>query len=97
MEDVQKTLFLKDALKEGVKLGILGVFVAAVLGFPRHKAVLARGDGARLGSGQVAHDTDLVVDEQGRDLVHVVAQLAVGSGGVGLLSGGGFQLHHNQR
>ena len=41
---VKQTLFLKDALKEGIKLCVLGVFVAAVLCFPLHKAVLAGGD-----------------------------------------------------
>lgn len=29
-EDIQKPRLFKDALKEGVKLGMLGVFVAAV-------------------------------------------------------------------
>ena len=92
-----KLRLFKDALKEGVKLGMLGVFVAAILGLPLHEAVLAGGDGARLGGGQVAHDAHLIVDEQGRNLVHVVAQLPVGGGGVRLLAGGGLELHHHQR
>ena len=96
-QDVQKPRLFKDALKEGVKLGMLGVFVAAVLGLPLHEAVLAGGDGARLGGSQVAHDAHLIVDEQRRNLVHVVAQLPVGSGGVRLLAGGGLELHHHQR
>ena len=62
-EDVQEPLFLEDALKEGVKLGILGVLIAAVLGFPLHEAVFPGGDCTRLGGGEVAHDTDLVVDK----------------------------------
>ena len=95
-EDIQKPRLFKDALKEGVKLGVQGVFVAAVPGLPRHEAILAGGDGARLGGGEVAHDTDLVVDKQGRDLVHVVSQLAIGGGGVRLLPGGGLELHHHQ-
>ena len=60
-QDVQKPLFLKDTLKKGVKLGRLGVLIAAVLGFPRHEAVLAGGDGARLGGVHIADDTHLVV------------------------------------
>ena len=97
MEDVQKTLFLKDALKEGVELGGLDIFVVAVFGFPLHEAVLAGGNGACFGGGKITHHADLIVDEKGRNLVHIVAQLAIGGRGVGLLSGGGFQLHHNQR
>ena len=96
-QDVQKPRLFKDALKEGVKLGVLGVFVAAILGLPLHEAVLAGGDGARLGGGQVAHDAHLIVDEQRRNLVHVVAQLPVGGGGIRLLAGGGLELHHHQR
>ena len=97
LENIQKPLLFKDALKEGVKLGGLGVLVAAVLGFPFHEAVLAGGDGACPGGEKIAHDADLIVDEQARDLVHIVPQLAISSGGVGLLTGGRFQLHYNQR
>ena len=96
LEDVQEPLFLEDALKEGVKLGILGIFVTAILGFPLHKAVFPGGNGARLGGGQVTHNADLVVDKQGRDLVHIVAQLPVGGGGVGFFPGGGLEFHHHQ-
>ena len=71
-EDIQEPLFLKNALKEGIKLGILGILIAAVLGLPLHKAVFPGGDSTCLGGSQVAHDTDLVIDEQGRDLMDVI-------------------------
>ena len=95
-QNVQKAALFKQPLKEGIKLGVLGIFVAAIFGFPLHKAILARGDSTRLGGGQVAHDADCVVDEQGRDLIHIVAQLPVCGRGIGLLPGGGLQLYHHQ-
>ena len=72
-QNIQKAPLFEYPLKEGVKLGVLGILIAAVLGFPLHETILAGGDSARLGSGQVAHDTDLIIDEHGRDLVHIVA------------------------
>ena len=96
-ENIQKPGFLKYPLKKCIKLGVCRVLIAAVPGFPLHEPVLAGGDGPGLGDGQVAHNADGVIDEQGRDLVHVVAQLPVGRRGVRLLTGGGFQLHHHQR
>ena len=75
---------------------MLGVLVAAVLGLPLHEAVFPGGDGAGLGGSEVAHHADGVVDEQRGDLVHVVAQLPVGVGGIGLLPGGGLELHDHQ-
>ena len=97
LEDVQKTLFLKDTLKKGVELGGLGVLVAAILGFPLHEAVLAGGDGTSFGGGQVTHNTNLVVNKQGRDFVHIVAQLPVSGGGISLFARRRLQLHHHQR
>ena len=97
LENIQEALLLEDAFKEGIELGGLSVLVAAVLGFPGHEAVLARGNGARLGGGHVTHDADLIVDEQGRNLMHVVPQLAVSGGSIGFLAGGRFQLHDHQR
>ena len=95
-QDIQKAGLFKQALEEGIKLGVPGVLVAAVGGFPGHVPVLAGGDGPGLGGGEVAHDTDGVVGKEGGQLVDVVAELPVGGGGVGFLPGGGFQLHHHQ-
>lgn len=97
LENIQKPLLLEDAFKEGIELGGLSVLVTAVLGFPGHEAVLARGNGARLGGGHVAHDADLIVDEQGRNLMHIIPQLAVCGGSIGFLTGRRFQLHDHQR
>ena len=96
-QDVQKAPLFKQALKEGVKLGIPGIFIAAVLGLPLHEAVFPGSDGARLGNREVAHHANLIIDKKRRDLVHVIAQLAVCVGSVGLRPGRGFQLHHHQR
>ena len=74
-----------------------GVFVSAVLGFPLHEAVKAGGDGARAVGGKVADDADGVVDEQGRDVLHIVAQLVVGVLGARVLFGGAFEFHQNER
>ncbi len=95
-QNVQKARLFKHPLKEGVELGVLGILIAAVPGLPLHEAVLAGGDGARPGGGQIAHDADLVVDKQGGDLIHIVAQLPVGCGCVCLLPGRRFQFHHHQ-
>ena len=96
-QDVQETGLPEQPLKEGVKLCVLRVPVIAVLRLPRHEAVFAGSDGARLGGGQVAHHANLIVDEERRDLMHVVAELPIGCRGVGLLPGRRLQLHHRQR
>lgn len=42
-QNIQKAHLFKHPLKEGVELGVLGVFIAAVLGFPLHEAILTGG------------------------------------------------------
>ena len=96
LENIQEALLLEDSFKEGIELSGLCILVTAVLCFPGHEAVLAGGDGARLGGGHVTHDADLIVDEQGRNLMHVVPQLAISGGSIGFLAGGRFQLHDHQ-
>ena len=97
-QDIQKAILLEDSFKECVKLGIGRVFVAAVLRLPLHESVFARGNGPRLACRLVAHDADGVIDEHGRDLQQVIAQLEIGLTGIGFLPGGRLQLddHHWQ-
>ena len=73
------------------------VFVSAVLGFPLHKAVKTGGNRARAVGGKVADHADGVVDEQGRDVLHIVAQLVVGILCAGVLFGGAFEFHQHER
>ena len=87
-DNVQKALLFKDALKERVKLRILGVFVAAVFRFPFHKAIFAGGNGSCLGSHKVAHYTDTVINKHRGDLVHIIPNLRIGFGSVGFLTRG---------
>ncbi len=75
----------------------LGLGVVAVGRLPRHVAVLVGGDGSHAGLGHVAHHAESVRDEQAGDVVHVVAQLQVGVGGVCLLTRGRLQLEDDQR
>ena len=89
-QDVQKAFFGKNALEKGVKLGVLRVFVAAVLGLPLHEAVFARCDGAGLGDKLIAHDAQGVVDKERRYVVHIVPQLAVRFGNISIFPHGGF-------
>ena len=96
-QKIKQALLREHPLIKGVKLRVCGVFVAPVLGFPLHKAVKAGGDGTRLVGGKVADDADCVVDEQGRDIQHIVTQLVVGILCAGVLFGGAFQLHDHQR
>ena len=46
--DIQQTLLFKDALKEGIKLRILCILVAAILRLPLHEAIFAGCDRAGL-------------------------------------------------
>ena len=48
LDNIQQTVFLKNALKECVKLRKLGILVAAVRRFPFHKSIFARCDCASL-------------------------------------------------
>lgn len=90
LEDIQKPLFFKDTLEEDIELSVLGVLVAAVLDFPLHKAVFACGNGAGFGCAHITHHADCIIDKQRGDFIHIVAQLTVGFGRVGFLTGGRF-------
>ena len=46
--DIQKACLFKNALKEGIKLSVLGILVAAVLGLPLHEAIFTGCDRAGL-------------------------------------------------
>ena len=95
--NIQQTRSVEHALVEGVELCVCGIFVAAVFGFPLHESVEARGDGACLISGKVTDHADGVVIENGRDVLHVVADLVVCVFCVNLILGRAFQLHEYQR
>ena len=96
-QNVQESLLLEDTLVEGIELGIGGVFSVAIFGFPLHKAVQTRGYGTGLVGGQIADDTDRVVNEHGGDILHVIPDLVICVLDAGLLLGGALQLHQHQR
>ena len=96
-QDVEKTILLKYTFKESVKLSVLGVLIASVRRFPLHVAIFAGGKRSSFRSAHVAHDADCIINEHGRNLIHIVAKLAVCVGSVRLFTGRGFQLHHNKR
>ena len=43
-ENIKKPIFLKQALKEGVKLGVLGILIAAICGLPFHISIFPGSD-----------------------------------------------------
>ena len=95
-QDVKKTILFKQPFKKGVELSILGVLIASVRCFPLHKSIFAGSNGSCLGSSHVTHDADFIVNEHGRNLIHIVAKLAVCVGSVRLFTGRGFQFHYHK-
>ena len=83
--------------KQYVEPGTAPILHRTVDRFPRHKAVFSRRNRAGLGNRVVAHHTERIVDEERRNLLHVIAQLRIGLRNVGILARGRFQLHHDQR
>ena len=63
LDNIKQPFFLEHTLKEGVKLCVLCVFIAAVFCFPLHKAVFAGGDCACFRGELVAHYADCIVDK----------------------------------
>ena len=94
LDDVQQAFFLENAFKEGVKLSSLGIFIAAVLGFPLHETLFTGGNGSCTGSGHIADHADCIIVKQRRYFVLIVPQLIVGMRELGLLVGWRFELHH---
>ena len=94
---VKQTFLLEHPLKEGIELCVLRVLVASIDRFPFHEAIFARGDRTGFRGHLVTHNTDGIVDEHGRDFLHVVAELPVCSGRIGFFSGRRFQFHNNNR
>ena len=73
--DIQQTFLFKDALKKGIKLSILRIFVATVLRLPLHKAVFTGSDRTSLRGHKVTHNADAVIDKHGWNLMHVIPNL----------------------
>ena len=94
LDDVQQAFFLENAFKEGVKLSSLGIFIAAVLGFPLHETLFTGGNGSCTGSGHIAYHADCIIVKQRRYFVLIIPQLIVGMRELGLLVGWRFELHH---
>lgn len=88
---------MEQSLEEGVKLGEPSIFITAVDRFPFHETVFSGGNGSGLGSHLVAHHANDIVNEYGRDFLHVIAELPVGFGSVRLFPGRRFQLNKHDR
>ena len=69
----------------------------SIFTFPLHKAVKPGGDRPGLVGGKVADYADGVVVEQGRNILHIVADLIVSVLCAHFVLGGAFQFHQNQR
>ena len=96
-DDVQQTLFFKHSLKECIKLSILRIFITAVFGFPFHEAIFTGSDGSGLAGQMIADDADAVIDKHRRDFLHIVSDLQIALGRIGLLTRGRFQLYKYNR
>ena len=97
LDNVQQSLPLKNTLEEGIELCVLRIFVIAVLRFPLHKAVFAGGNRSSFGGQMVAHDADAVINEHGRNLMHIVPYLCISLRCIRFFSGRRLQLHQNDR
>ena len=80
-ENVEQPFLREHAVKQGGPpdgdlVGDLRVI--AVSGLPLHETILAGRDGTDAGIAHIGHHAERVIREQGRDDLHVVAQLQVG-------------------
>ena len=73
-----------------MSLGVLGILVVAVLRFPFHEAIFAKGDCPGFRGHHVAHYADGVIDEHGGDFLHIVPKLQVGFADIGFFTGRRF-------
>ena len=96
-DDVQQALFFKHPLKECIKLSILRILIAAVFCFPFHEAIFTGSDGSGLAGQMIAYDTDAVIDKHRRNFLHIVSDLQVALGCIGLLTRGRLQLYKHNR
>ena len=94
---VKQTLFLEHTLKESIKLSVLRIFIAAIDGFPFHEAIFTRSNRTGFRSHLVTHNADGIVNEHGRDLLHVVTKLTVCVRSIRFFSGRRFQFNNHNR
>ena len=94
---VKQSLLLEHPLKEGIKLCVLCVLIASIDRFPFHEAIFAGSNRTGFGCHLVTHNADGIIDEHGRDFLHVVTELPVGRRSIGFFSGRRFQFHNNNR
>ena len=84
---IKQSLLLEHPLKEGIKLCVLCVLIASIDRFPFHEAIFAGSNRTGFGCHLVTHNADGIIDEHGRDFLHVVTELPVGRRSIGFFSG----------
>ena len=95
--DIQQAHLFKDTLKEGIKLSVLSILVAAILGLPLHETIFTGCDRTGLRSHKITHDADTIVDKHGWNLMHVIPDLRVCLRCIRFLTGRRFQLYKHNR
>ena len=90
-------LFFKYSLKECIKLSILRIFITAVFCFPFHEAIFPGSDSSGLAGQMIANDANAVIDKHRRDFLHIVSNLQIALGRIGLLTRGRLQLYKHNR
>ena len=96
-QQVQQTPRLQHPAQRRLEIHLRRAFHGPVHRFPFHEPVLVRRDRPRARLRHVAHDAECVVDEESRDLVHVILNLPVCFRGVRALPHRRFQLDIHQR
>ena len=67
---------MEHSFKECIKLCVLCILVASIDRFPFHEAIFAGSNCTGFGGHLVTHNADGVINEHGRDFLHVVAGAA---------------------
>ena len=97
LENIEKTRLVEESLKEDVELRNPVAFALSVFRFPLHEAIFGRGDRPRFGDRHIAHNADRVVDEEFREILHIVPKLKVRFRRVGFVARRGFKLDRDER
>lgn len=95
LDDIQQTCPIKHTFIERIKLSKGRVFIAAILCFPLHEAIKAGSDRTGFVSCQIANNAYGVVVEDRRDVLHIIADLAIGIFSVDFVLGRALQLYQN--
>ncbi len=96
-QDIQKPRLLEHPLIEGFKGRIARVFIISILRLPFHETIQAGSDCPGSIGRQITDHADRIVIEDGRNILHIVADLMEGILCPHLILRRTLQLHQNKR